>query len=102
MGRPYPCSTIRASSYNISIFQEFNTPYASRVFNALNTNSICNILLEKSENRSTLRTSWTTQVFSKCIVSVFKHKEGKFLNIQLDIASRVFNKTVCKMGCTLI
>jgi phenylalanine-4-hydroxylase len=35
---------------NISIFQEFSIPYTSPVFNALNADIICIVLLEKSEN----------------------------------------------------
>lgn len=45
---PYPHDSIRACSYNISVFQEFSTPYATWVFNALNTDPICIIQLAKS------------------------------------------------------
>lgn len=39
---PNTHNTIRASSHNVAIFQEFGIPNATRMLYALHTNSICN------------------------------------------------------------
>ena len=81
---PYPCSAIRTSSNNISISQEFSIPYTSWVFNALNADTICIVLLEKSDNRSTSRTFCTTHVWFLLIKFSFSTTPVQHVSIQVS------------------